>query len=179
MIWSPWKNSIYVSLFCISENQTLINLFLAKNKIKYMNGALFANSPNLRLATLNGNICIDEVFDHDRIVMLSDEVSKQCGSIDEHLMEHFIGQCKKDALRVETELNSCTSIAEPTSREDSMKHVLEKLQSLLSSQERHKEVLQKFIEDESNKDLQIKTANEKLQKAENEILELKKQIEKL
>lgn len=147
------------------------------NHIKYMNGALFAHSPNIRLVNLHGNVCIDEKFNDDSIIVLSDEVTKQCGTIDEPLLVHFIDQCSKRALKSESELSACKSVSERTSKESTLTNIHEKLVNLTNSQLLQKKILEKFVQDEKHKELQIKSANEKLQKAEAEIMELKKQLE--
>ena len=142
-----------------------------------MDGALFAHSPNLLLVNLRGNICINESFDHNRIVVLSDNISKKCGTIDEHLLKHFLDQCRNEALKPENDLSSCKSIPETTSEGNTLKNLFDRLEVLTHGQTTQNELLRKFIQDEKNKDTQIQTTNEKLQNAENEIMQLKKQIE--
>lgn len=136
-----------------------------------MNGALFVHSPNLRFVNLLGNICISESFNHDRIVALSDEVTKQCATIDEPLLQHFISKCRNKA---DNELSRPISLAAPD--DATLKRIHDRLEALTNSQLLQKEILQKFIQDEKTKDVQIQVANEKLQQAENEISQLKKQI---
>lgn len=135
-----------------------------------MNGALFAPLTNLVGVDLTGNLCINESFNPDKIMMLADEVTKQCGTISESTMEHFISSWKNEASKNELELIACSSRSESELKDVMMKNINEKLEDLILQQ---KSLLENFYKE----DQAIKRANEKLNNAELEIVELRKRLE--
>lgn len=145
-------------------------IFTADNKIQYMNGALFAPLAKLVGVDLLSNLCINESFNTDKIMMLADEVTKQCGTISETTMEHFISSWKSEASKNEQELIACSSRSESELKDVMMKTIKKKLEDLILQQ---KILLENFYKE----DQAIKRANEKLNTAELEIIELRKRLE--
>lgn len=115
--------------------------FTADNKIQYMNGALFAPLAKLVGVDLSGNLCINESFNSDKIMMLADEVTKQCGTINEATMEHFISSWKIEASKNEQELKACSSRSESGLKDVMMRTINEKLEDLILQQ---KSLLENF-----------------------------------
>lgn len=144
--------------------------FTADNKIQYMNGALFAPLAKLVGVDLSGNLCINESFNSDKIMMLADEVTKQCGTINEATMEHFISSWKIEASKNEQELIACSSRSESELKDVMMRTINEKLGYMIQQQ---KSLLGNFYKE----DQATKRANEKLNNAELKIVELRKRLE--
>lgn len=149
-----------------------------------MNGALFASSPNLEIVDLAGNICIDQNFIADKIMILSDEITKHCGTINEELMDHFISEWRQVALKSDNELKSCLNRSEAQSRDASTAAIFEKLENIHKNQEHQQKSFEKIYEklvsevykELMNKEVKLQTANERLKNAEIEIWQLRDQM---
>jgi hypothetical protein len=72
-----------------------------------LNGAVFNHLPKLERVKLEGNLCINRNYERQEIEIVVDEVSKQCGTISEQLLENFISGWKNEAIRNQKLLNSC------------------------------------------------------------------------
>lgn len=149
----------------------------ADNKIKYMNGALFASLTNLISADLAGNLCISEHFGPDEIMTLSDEVTKKCGTISEATMEHFINDWKHEAESKQHELDRCMTRSKTEFKDAAIKMIFEKLAELSSQQKQQQLLLENFQKDVRSKEQNLQIAQEKLKVAEREISELRKKLD--